>query len=111
VIERIRFAADEHVKAALVAELRRNGVDAVTFQEVGRRAESDADQLDWARATARVIITHDDDFLVLAATGRSHAGIAFCRADKYGVGGLLRALLALSEDVSPAEMMNSVRFL
>ncbi len=109
--ERIRFAADEHVRAAVVGGLRRSGVDAVTFQEAGRRAEADADQLDWATAKGRVVITHDEDFLVLAATGRMHAGIAFCRAEKYDVGGLLRALVALSENVSPAEMANSVRFL
>ncbi len=99
------------MKAALVAGLRRNGLDAVTFQEAGRRAEADADQLDWATVNGRVVITHDDDFLVLARTGRTHAGIAYCRAKKYDVGGLLRALLALYENVSPEEMMNSVRFL
>ncbi len=109
--ERIRFAVDEHVKAAVVSGLRRQGIDAITFQEAGRRAKADIDQLDWATSSGRVVITDDDDFLVLVATDRGHAGIAYCSAGKYEVGGLPRALLTLCESVTSEEMANSVRFL
>ena len=70
-------------------------IDAITVHEAGRRSASDVDHIAWALDNERVIVTHDDDYLVLAARVERHAGIAFCKADKYNLGGLLREIEAL----------------
>ena len=109
--ERLRFAADEHIDVAVVKDLRRRGIDIVSFQEAGRRGLADIEQLDWATASGRVVVTHDDDFLVIAASARQHGGIAFCSTRKHDAGGLVRALLALGQGAPAGEMINRIHFL
>jgi predicted nuclease of predicted toxin-antitoxin system len=83
VADSIRFYFDEHVPWAVAHGLRQRGVDILTIQEAGRAGLPDQDQLAIATADGRVLMTHDPDFLQLAATGIDHAGIAFCYATKY----------------------------
>ena len=82
---RIRFHLDEQVDVAIARALRRYGVDVTTTIEAGLRTAGDEEQLAYARREQRVLVTHDADFLRLAAAGTDHAGTAFAR----GQGGLL----------------------
>ncbi|MFN0147637.1 MAG: DUF5615 family PIN-like protein [Dehalococcoidia bacterium] len=52
--------------------------------------------MEWARTQDRVLVTFDDDFLRLDASGVRHAGIAFCRSRKCAVSGLIGALRAVA---------------
>ena len=63
-----------------------------------RRGESDASNLAWTAARGIPFLTFDDDLLVLAASGAEHAGLIYCHALKYEVGGLVRALLSLRDE-------------
>ena len=76
-MEQIRFYLDEHIHSAIAEGLRRRGVDVLTVQKAGRTGLSDREQISFALAEQRVIVTMDSDFLVIAAEGTSHAGIAY----------------------------------
>lgn len=75
--ERIRFHLDESVDPDIAAALRTHGIDVTTTIEAGLRSASDATQLEFARASQRVIVTHDNDFLRFASDDSAHTGIAF----------------------------------
>lgn len=102
---------DQHVPEAVTRGLQRRSVDALTAQDAGRCGLSDLEQLEYARGEGRVIVTFDDDFLSLAASGVVHAGIAFSPANKHSIGELLRALPLIYEILAPSEMHNHVEFL
>ncbi len=75
----IRFHLDEHVPAAIGGGLRARGVDVTTSAEAGLLGVEDLEQLAFALSENRVFVTHDTDFLSIAADGLAHAGICYCR--------------------------------
>jgi hypothetical protein len=83
----------------------------LTLVETGRCGLPDARQLAFAAREGRVLVSHDTDFLVLDAAGAQHAGIAWCPAAKYSVGGLTHALLLVHGLLTPADMRNHVEYL
>jgi predicted nuclease of predicted toxin-antitoxin system len=90
--------------------MRRRGVDVMTVTEAGMRGRNDEAQLAFALNKGRVIVTQDRDFLRLAASGVSHAGIclhAARGADQHDVSGLLLIYSVLSAE----EMMDSVEYI
>ena len=109
--ERVRFYFDQHVPAAVARAFQRRGIDVLTTQQVGRCGELDLEQVEFAAAQARVLVTFDDDFLRLAARGIRHSGIAFCSAGRYTVGEILYALLLLYNVLETADMVDNVEFL
>lgn len=109
--EFLRFFMDEHVPAAVTLGLRRHGIDVLTVQEAGRGGHTDEDQLAFALAEERVMVSFDPDFLVLHQSGVAHAGIAWCPEKKYGIGQLIRALLLLHGVLTRNSMRGHVEFL
>jgi len=107
----IRFHLDEHVPHAVAKGLRRLGIDVTTSTDAGLLGASDADQSAYALAQKRVILSEDDDFLALAATGVEHAGLAYCRQNSRSIGEIVRALELIWEAYEPDEMRNRVEFL
>jgi hypothetical protein len=106
----IRFFMDQHFPAPASQGLRRHGVDVLTAQEAGRCGAPDADQLAFATAEGRVLVTFDTDFLALHQSGVSHAGIAWCPEQKYGVGQLIQALLLVHGVLDADAMRNHVEY-
>ncbi len=49
-MSQIRFYTDEHIASAIIAGLRRRGVDVYTTQEAKMRGKSDKEQLALAAA-------------------------------------------------------------
>lgn len=88
----IRFYFDEHIGHAIRDGLRRRGIDVLTPLDVGRVAFSDDDQLAFARAQGRVMVTHDADYLALHQRGIPHAGIAFSPVGKLSIGQMIENL-------------------
>jgi predicted nuclease of predicted toxin-antitoxin system len=78
VSDRIRFHLDEHVDPVIAAALRRHGIDVSTTPEAGLRTSDDPVHLEFSLAQHRVLVTHDPDFLRIAAAHQAHAGIAYC---------------------------------
>lgn len=107
----VRFYLDQNVTGGTAPGLRALGIDAVSAQEAGRCGLPDPDQLAFATAEGRVLITFDQDFLTLHAGGTPHAGIAWCHPTKYTVGQLIRELEILHGVLTAAEMMNNLEYL
>jgi predicted nuclease of predicted toxin-antitoxin system len=110
-IERIRFHLDEQVDPDIGRALRSYGIDVTTTVESRLRTASDETQLAYAIRSGRVIVTHDADFLRLAAASPEHPGIAYCRQNRRTLGEIVRTLLLLYEVMSPAEMKGQVEYL
>jgi hypothetical protein len=117
VAEPIRFFFDQHIANAVANGLRRHGIDVLTAHEAGRCGLPDDEQLRFATAEGRVLVTYDADYLVLAADflsrSETFAGVAFAQPDKYAhhIGRLIQALLLLHGVMTADEMMNHVEFL
>jgi Domain of unknown function (DUF5615) len=76
-VSELRFDLDENVPTEVGTQLRSSGIDAVTARDLGSLGAADQDHLERATAQSRMLCTHDQDFLRLAAAGTEHAGIAF----------------------------------
>lgn len=109
--ERIRFHLDEQVNPDVAQALRAYGIDVTTTVEAGLRAVTDIVQLEYARDTGRVLVTHDADFLRLAATSVDHAGIAYCHQNRRTVGEIVRILILIHELLSQDEMAGRLEYL
>jgi hypothetical protein len=109
--EPIRFHLDENVEHAIAYGLRRHGIDVTVTSEEGLLSAPDEEQLAFARDNARIIVTHDEDFLILHSQGIPHAGIAYCPPDTHPIGRINQALLLIWGVMEPNEMTNHVEFL
>ena len=105
----IRFYVDEHIPNAVVYGLRMRGVDVLTPHEVHMRGASDVEQLRFATNRGRVLVTHDDDFLRIGASGIRHAGIAYCPR-RLEVGDYVRGLYLIHRVLDADEMENHVEY-
>jgi predicted nuclease of predicted toxin-antitoxin system len=107
----IRFHLDEHVPTAIADGLRRLGVDVTTTPDAGLIGATDPTQIAYAVATGRMIFSQDDDFLVLAASGVEHPGIAYCRQNTRSIGEIIHGLQLIWEVLEPDEVRNRVEYL
>jgi uncharacterized protein with PIN domain len=105
---------NEHLSPRLAVQLRRYGFDVLASQESSMLSEDDSQQLLYAVAERRALVTFNvRDFISLhkryIAEGREHWGIIFSTEESFSV--LLRRLLRLLHTVSATEMKNQVRWL
>ena len=107
----MKFYLDEHIPKSVVEGLRRRGVDVFTVHEAGRSGDSDEKQLAFATREGRVLVTFDDDFLRLDATGVPHAGIIFSQTGRQTVGELIESLMLIANVIEPNEMKNHIEFI
>jgi hypothetical protein len=111
VAEPIRYYFDQHLWASVAQGLRGKGIDVLTTQDAGRCGLSDPDQLSLATAEERVVATFDTDYLALHQSGVHHAGVVWCPAQKYGIGGLIQALLLVHAVLDRESMRDHVEYL
>ena len=113
----IRFLFDEHLSKSVARRLRAVGVDAVTVAEVHRRKRPDIDQMRYAMAEGRAIVTCDTDYIDLGIqfqnTGEPFAGVVYCIHSKYKKKPkqLFNDLLILHGVLTPEDMQNHIEFL
>ncbi len=107
----LRFYLDENVNPMVSEQLRQHGIDAVTARDLGVLGDADISHLHRAASLGRVLCTHDQDFLSMAAAGYDHAGIVF--AEHYGatIGGWVRALRSLHAAVTMEAIKGTISFL
>lgn len=78
----MRFYLDEDVTVRLVALLRELGHDAIHTADVGNKSQTDTQQLDFARAQDRIVVTcNSRDFSLL------HEAWSYCRSGAAGQAG------------------------
>jgi predicted nuclease of predicted toxin-antitoxin system len=107
----LRFHLDEVCDPRIAVALRQRGIDVSTAKENGLLGASDEGHLAFAWSQARIIVTHDADFLRLHAAGGEHFGIIFSRPRARPLGELIRLLVLLWELVEPDEMRGHVEYL
>jgi hypothetical protein len=108
--ERVSFYMDVHVPLAVTRGMRRRGIDVLTAQDAEMERASDPEHLAFATSRERVLVTQDDDFLVLHASGVPHAGIAYAQQGTT-IGQVVRGLRLIFEVMTPDEMRNWVEYL
>lgn len=106
----LRFHLDEHVDHAIADGLSLRGIAVTTCTDAGLIGASDEELLDYAWRESRVIFTNDDDFLVIASSGRTHAGVVYCAVGTRSMGYLIAALSFLSDELEPDDMINRIEF-
>ena len=106
----VRYYTDENVSRAVINGLRQRNVDVLSVPEAGMLSASDEEHLAFALEQARVIFTHDDDFLKLAASGEKHAGIVY-GSQPMLIGDIIRGLMLIYNVLEPMDMQNHVEFL
>lgn len=110
--EPLKFYLDQHIHSGIASGLRQHNIDLLTPQEARWCGLSNSDQLAFATAEERVLVTHDTDYLVMAANGVAHAGIVWVDATKYRIiNPLLRMLLLLHGALDRDDMRNRVEYL
>ncbi len=107
----IKYHLDESVSNAVANGLERRGVEVSTSKVAGLVGASDLEQLSHAATEGRVLVTHDDDFLRIHASGAKHAGIAYAHQKRLTIGQTVLALVALHRTRSAESMADHVEFL
>lgn len=107
----LRYYFDEHLSDAIAEQLRTRGVDVVTAKEVGRanRTISDDEQLAFAHANGRVLVTKDRDYVMLAYSHIPNAGVILLQRD-LSIGGFVEYLELAANCYEPDEMQNRLEF-
>jgi predicted nuclease of predicted toxin-antitoxin system len=111
VADPVRYYFDQNIQAAVAAGVRRHGIDVVTAQDAGRCGFPDPDQLAFATAAGRVVVTFDPDYIALHTSGASHAGIAWAPSEKYTIGQLISTLLLVHGVYTADDMLNRLEYL
>lgn len=106
----VRYYTDEHVSRAVVRGLRERGVNVLSVSEANKLGAEDVVQLDFARQERRVVVSHDGDFLRLAAAGYPHAGIVYA-PQQISVGQAIQGSVLIHRVLSAEEMAGHVEFL
>ena len=107
----IRYHLDESVPKAIANGLRLRGIDVTTTKDADLLEASDEQHLAYALAAHRVIVSFDDDFLVLASRGVSHSGIAYCHQRDRTIGQVVLGLVSLWRQKTVEEMHGQIHFL
>jgi predicted nuclease of predicted toxin-antitoxin system len=108
---------DEDASRRAVAHaLRQAGVDALTAMDAGLLGAPDEEQLAFATAAGRALLTFNvGDFARLNAAwlarGRPHAGLILANQRRWPVGELVRRILHLHAVRSAAEMRSRLEYL
>ena len=108
----VAFYFDHNMQTAVVAALRANGFDVLTALEDEFDRHPDEDVLDRAKSLHRVVVTHDQDFLDIAADRQIRSeefpGIIFCHLGKSSIGTMVADLTLISEIATYEELSNQV---
>jgi hypothetical protein len=107
----IRFHLDENCDPRIADGLRLHGADITTTAGVGLLSASDEQQLAYAVAEGRVIVTQDADFLRIAAAGWDHPGIVFYPHQSRSIGQVIQDLHLMWEICELEEMRGRVEFI
>lgn len=106
---------DHHVPAAITRGLRSRGVDILTTDEDGTAEWDDKSLLERATDLGRIVVTQDDDFLVIGHewqnSGREFAGIVYAHQLRVTIGQAINDLELIAEVMMADEMMNRIEFL
>lgn len=108
----MKLYADTHIPKQVAIQLRQQGLDVMRCEEVGLAEASDIEHWHFAQQRERAILTHDDDFLVLASqawnTNEQFSGVIYGASHLQGrIGTIVRNCLAYKD----ADLTNQVIYM
>ena len=106
----IRLYVDENLSPRIAEQLRLRGVDAVSTRDLGVLGDIDENHLARATRMDRVLVTTDEDFLRLAASGVKHAGIIYGIQDDHKLGDWVLGLETICFMYEPDDLKNHVEY-
>ena len=106
----IKFYTDEHIAHAVARGLRSQGIDAITAAEVGNLSIPDEVHLQYATSQKRVLVSKDEDFVILHHAQYPHAGIAIAQ-QFHTIGKIISGLVLIAGIYDSSEMENYLEFL
>ncbi len=105
---------DVHIPAAITDQLRRR-LDVLTSQEDGTGETEDPELLQRATELDRILVTQDNDFLVIAAEwlaeSREFAGVVYGHQQQTGIGQCVEDLELIATCYEAEEARNTVIYL
>jgi hypothetical protein len=111
----LAFYMDVHVPAAITQGLQRRGIDVLTSQEDGTREASDEQLLSRATAMGRVLVSQDEDLLVVTAqwqaAGQEFSGLVFMPQEGGSIGRYVDDLELIGVCCTEEEMQSQVHYL
>jgi predicted nuclease of predicted toxin-antitoxin system len=107
----VRYHFDEHMSGAVARELRRFGIDVETTAEAGLMRAPDEVHLAHAHRRGRVVVTEDEDFARLHATGQAHSGIVYFPGGRRSVGEEVEMLRLIHAVYTAEEMVGRLEYL
>lgn len=111
-MKEIVIYADENVDIAIVAGLKRRGIEAYSSIDFQNASLSDDQQIEFAKKNGFVVLTHDADFLgILTEKNTDHPGIIFVAQTQLTVGEIIRRIEYLISILTAEEMQDHVEFL
>ncbi len=108
---KISFYLDENIDHDVARGLRTRAIDVLTTSEAGNRGFTDREHLSFALEAKRVIVTSDEDFLILHSQGVEHAGIVYFKQQSRTIKQILRGLFIVHTELNTEDMTNRVEYL
>ncbi|HLR24615.1 MAG TPA: DUF5615 family PIN-like protein [Fodinibius sp.] len=90
--------------------MRRRGIDILTISEAGKLGASDEEHFTFARQQGRAIVTHDTDFLRLAASSSDHSGVVYAPQEQT-IGEMVRKASLIARIITQEEMRGHVEYI
>lgn len=90
--------ADENVHPDVIVFLREAGLDIESVSEQGKFGLPDADVLQQANESNRVVLTHDSDFGGMAVLGSKFTGIIYLRPGHIRADFTIKTLKAIRDN-------------
>lgn len=107
--------ADHHVPSDVIRGLRLRHIDRLTAAEDGRRQVPDEVLLERATSLGRVLVSMDEDLLVITATwlatGQTFAGLIYGHQLSVSVGRMVVDIERIATKHSANELANRVFYL
>ncbi len=110
----IGIYADVQIPKPITVGLRMRGVDVLTAQDDGMREAEDFEILDRATELNRILFTHDDDFLKLAAKrmaeGTRFSGVVYAHQLQAPIRPCVDDLELIATVLEVTDLANRVEF-
>jgi hypothetical protein len=111
----MRLYFDEDVSRDIVENLRQRGFDVLSARDAGQLRLDDDEQLAFAVAQERALVTHNRHHFELrhqhcVSAGQSHWGIIIAKR-RAGDAVVVHKLLALLDTATADEMRNQLRYI